>query len=395
MRIVALHTDFRLYWPARLKKLSSDLEQRGDELTVVEISGKGSPYSFASKETNADLNWICLFPNERMEDLNPKEAKTTVLQKLDKLMPDAILSGSIAFSSGAAAVDWAKRNDKAVVIFDDSKLEDVPRNFIVNSVKKIIYSNVDAVLCPAEDWLNTFRFWGFKKEAVFFGEDVVDNQFWTRKTTGTQELPDRYFLAVGRQIERKNFIVLLNAFYLFRKNNPDSTYELVLVGDGPERKELEKRVPEEIKNKVHFFNFKEQEELREIYQRASVFILPSLSEQWGLVVNEAMAAGLPVIVSKQCGCASSLVSENQNGFLFNAGDTEQLVAVLQKINKLKDLELKNMGKKSQEIISQWDLDRFSKGAIDAVYYAVNNRRKPFYFLAKFLLNKWNGRYNQG
>lgn len=393
MRIVALHTDFRLYWPARLKKLSSDLERRGDKLTIIEISGKGSPYAFASKEIHTDLDWICLYPDGKMEDIPPGKAKKEIFELLNKINPDAILSGAIAFPSGASAVDWAKKNNKAVVIFDDSKLEDVPRNFIVNGVKRAIYSNVDAILCPAEDWLPTFQHWGFNKEAVFFGEDVVDNSFWNKKADYTKSLPKHYFLTVGRQIERKNFIGLLNAFYSMQTSNPESKYELVLIGNGPQRESLENSVPDQLKNKVHFIDFQSQEDLREIYQRASVFILPSQSEQWGLVVNEAMAAGLPVIVSRQCGCAASLVQ--QNGFLFHANDTEQLVRILQKVDSLEKVVLKEKGNRSLEIIREWDLDRFSTGAIDAIDYATNHKRKPFYFLGKIILQKWNGRYNQG
>jgi Glycosyltransferase len=394
MKVVALHTDFRLYWPARLKKLYADLLQQGNELIVIEIAGRGSPYFFAEKEENRTLFWRCLFPEERMEDINPKTAKEKILKELDQIMPDAVLSGAIAFPSGASAVDWAKRNNKAVVIFDDSKLEDVPRNFMVNKIKKTIYSNVDAVLCPAKDWLPTLRYWEFKKEAVFFGENVVNNQFWSKKTNYIQTLPEHYFLTVGRQIERKNFIGLLNAFYSLHAYNPESKYELVLIGNGPERETLENSVPDKMKNKVHFLDFKSQDELREIYQRATFFILPSIAEQWGLVINEAMAVGLPVIVSKQCGCASSLVKDHQNGFIFDTNNIAELNDVLQNADRLNADQLKKMSNISLDIIQQWDLDRFSSGAREAIQYGINNKKRSS-FLSKILLSKWNGRYNQG
>lgn len=395
MKIVALHTDFRLYWPARLNQLSENLKKRGDELFIIEISGKGSPYSFASKSDKIPLNWNYLFPEEAMEDISPVLAKKKIFQELNLISPDIILAGAIAFPSGAAAVDWAKRNNKAVVIFDDSKLDDVPRSFLVNQVKKIIYSNVDAILCPAEDWLNTFKYWGFKEDAVFYGEDVVDNSFWAEKgINGESFLPDKFILSVGRQIKRKNFDTIIKSFIAFHEQVPNSELELVLVGEGPERKKLEDIANGSIKNKIHFLPFQSPENLRKIYHQACFFILASYSEQWGLVVNEAMATGLPVVVSKQLGCASSLVQDKKNGFIVNAYSSQDFVTVYHKINNLKEKELIQMSEKSTEIISNWDLNRFSLGAMNAIDYAFQNQKNQKNLLNLFLLKKWKGRYNQ-
>lgn len=393
MKVVALHTDFRLYWPARLKHLSLELEKRGDQLTIIEIAGKGSPYAFASESNDRPDNWLCLFPEEKIEDIDPKAAKKEIFKLLNEIRPEVIIAGAIAFPSGASAVDWAKRNNKAVVIFDDSKLEDVPRGFIVNTIKKMVYANVDAIFCPAEDWIDTFQYWGFSKEAVFFGEDVVDNHYWNIKTNDTQSLPKKYFLSVGRQIERKNLKTLVDSFCLLHKQHPDTGYELVLVGNGPQRKELEYSIPIQMKEKIHFLNFKSPVDLREIYQRAAFFVLPSRSEQWGLVVNEAMAAGLPIAVSRQCGCALSLVQRNENGFVFDANDVSELTNILIKVDQLSDEERMLMAEKSKEIIARWDLDRFSSGAIAAMEYAKENKKQPSSIFEKYLLRMWNGRYN--
>ncbi|MDH8700986.1 glycosyltransferase involved in cell wall biosynthesis [Dysgonomonadaceae bacterium PH5-43] len=393
MKIVALHTDFRVYWPARLKQLSLDLAIRGDELIVIEIAGKGSPYAFSEKVNSDSINWVCLFPDEKIEDVVPAIAKKRVVEKLDEIKPEVVLSGAIAFTSGAAAVYWAKKNNKSVVIFDDSKLENVKRNVIVNLVKKIIYSNVDAILCPTEDWLDTYTFWGFESSAVFFGVDVVDNSFWGKKVNPIDN-PDRYILSVGRQIQRKNFHTIISAFIKFYNKSSNPDLKLLLIGEGPERDGLE-LLSEELKNKIIFLPFQTPVELRRIYQNATAFVLASYYEQWGLVINEAMAAVLPIIASKQLGCTNSLVHNNENGFVFDANNETELVDIFLKISSLTDEDLDKMGSMSKTIISEWGLDRFSSGAIAAIDYSIKNKKNNKSLFSKVLLSKWTGRYNQG
>ena len=73
MKIVFIHTDLRIYWPARLKALDAYLKEKGHELFVIEIAGKGSPYSFAEKRKDVFPNWQILFPNAKMEELHAKD----------------------------------------------------------------------------------------------------------------------------------------------------------------------------------------------------------------------------------------------------------------------------------------------------------------------------------
>lgn len=96
---------------------------------------------------------------------------------MDTLKPDIIIAGAIAFPSGALTVAWGKRNKKKVIVFDDAKVEAVQRNPIVNFIKQAVYNGVDAMLFPAPDWKETGKYWNFKKEQLFYGVDVVDNDF--------------------------------------------------------------------------------------------------------------------------------------------------------------------------------------------------------------------------
>src|SRR5207237_833514 len=120
---------------------------------------------------------------------------------------------------------------------------------------------------------------------------------------------------------------LLDAFLDLRQNwNAGAPPYLLFVGDGPLRPELEARAKKLANGDVRFLGFCNQSELPALYDLCDVFVLPSHFEPWGLVVNEAMNAGKPVIVSDQVGAAPDLVKSGQNGFIFRAGDTKDLTA---------------------------------------------------------------------
>jgi len=393
--VVFLHTDFRIYWPARLASLNEYLWGKGIELRVIEIAGKGSPYEFAVASTRPNW-WDCLFPEAKMEDLDMKLVRRAVVDKLDQLQPEVVFAGAIAFPSGANAVYWATKNRKKVVIFDDARLEDVPRNAIVNWVKKQVYTSVDAILCPAPAWDDTFEYFGFTKEQLFYGINVVDNDFWQEKVDESAftvlNLPNNFILAVGRQIPKKNFLFLLKAYarYCETSQNPP---HLVLVGEGEQRIELERFVVANKLDRVVFLPFQSQEALRYIYHKASLFILPSLhGETWGLVVNEAMASGLPVLVSNQVGCASTLVTSGLNGYTFDPIDTEDLVRKLSRLLGLSDQERMDMGNKSKEMIAQWGLEQFCGGANAALNTVFATKNRGTNLISKLLQILWLGRY---
>jgi glycosyltransferase involved in cell wall biosynthesis len=393
MKIVITHTDFRIYWPARLKALQKAAEERGHKLIVIEIAGKGSPYSFA--ETNFEnSDWICLFPDEKMETIDPKKASKSLFHKLDELKPDIVIAGAIAFPSGATATRWAKKRKKGVVIFDDARLEDVRRSKFVNFIKKRIYRNVDAIFCPSEKWNETYYYWGFLKSQLFYGLDVIDNSFWQQKTVMKSDysLPHKYILTIGRQIAKKNFISLIKAFEIYKQKN-ENDISLVLVGEGSETNSLKEYVHNNKVPNVLFLPLMTQKELKPVYRNADLFVLPSLyGETWGLVVNEAMATGLVVAGSDQAGCTSTLIEENINGYIFSPYNVRQLATIFEIYYSQSETKKKEMSEMALSKISKWDLPQFAANALNAAEYAYLNRKKSNFF-DSILMEQWNGRYN--
>ena len=393
MRVVFTHTDFRIYWPARLNALNSFLTGKGFEFFVVEIAGAGSPYDFAGENRDRPGFWHCLFPDKKMEEITASMANKALIRKLDELKPDIVFSGAIAFPSGAAAVRWTVENRKRCVVFDNARLEDVPRNKIINYIKREVYSAVDAILCPAHSWNETFQYFGFSDDQIFHGLNVVDNYFWSAEDNkSSTDLPHRYFLSVGRQILKKNFLFLLRSYRDYIRASKDPA-DLVLVGDGPRRKILEKYIKDNDLDRIRLLPFSSQEDLRSVFRRSLCFILPSRhGETWGLVVNEAMASGLPVLVSDQVGCTSTLVNDGVNGFTFSPNDPDRLSDLMLRIEKMTEAERLSMGRNSLEIINKWGLDRFCSGIYEAIQFVSSkNKRRPG-ILSRLIIRIWKGRY---
>ena len=157
---------------------------------------------------------------------------------------------------------------------------------------------------------------------------------------------------VGRYSPEKNLLRLLEAYGLYRQGSA-TKWSLVLVGDGPQRSELERFVSRSGLEGVLFKRFAPIQDLPTYYALAGCFILPSTVDPWGLVVNEAMACGLPVIVSDLCGCAPELVQEGENGFRCDPYDVGAIAALLGRMASLDANLRQNMRHISRKIISEF------------------------------------------
>jgi glycosyltransferase involved in cell wall biosynthesis len=159
----------------------------------------------------------------------------------------------------------------------------------------------------------------------------------------------------------------------------------VLLGDGPLRSALNSQLSTlNLHGHVLLPGFKQYPELPAYYGLASAFIHASTTEQWGLVVNEAMASGLPVLVSDRCGCAPDLVQEGVNGFTFDPYNVEQLAQLMLRLSTLNS-QLSTMATASRLIIADWGTERFASGLQQAVETALRMPRPRSTWIDRLLL----------
>lgn len=159
------------------------------------------------------------------------------------------------------------------------------------------------------------------------------------------------FLFVGQMIPRKDPLGLLASFRAIRAQRDD--VGLVLVGSGPQLDQV--RAEAAAIPGVKVVGFKNQSELPSYYTLADVFVLPSLEETWGLVVNEAMCFGLPVITTPSMGVTHDLVKDKGSGLVVTAGRTDELTAALAQIAAAPELR-RRMSERARETIHRWTYD---------------------------------------
>jgi len=191
---------------------------------------------------------------------------------------------------------------------------------------------------------------------------AVDNEFFRGQAcaagAGREELRGELGLETGRPVvlfasklqERKRCLDLVEAFL---KVDSDSAY-LLIVGDGEQRAEIERRVagnPD-----VRLLGFRNQSELPRFFDLCDVFVLPSVHEPWGLVVNEAMNAGRPIILSDEVGCQPDLVTEGVNGAVFEARNVDSLTEALRRVLASAGVR-ERMGRESLRIIDEYSFER--------------------------------------
>ena len=202
----------------------------------------------------------------------------------------------------------------------------------------------------------------FSVDNEWFGQQASLQRARRRELRRELELPEgRMLLFAGRFVAAKNLERLLNAWLGF-----DGTgLSLLLAGGGPLEAKLKQAVTGAGLRNVCFRSFQAQAEMPKFYAAADGLILPSLFEPWGLVVNEAMASGLPVFVSERCGCAEDLVQAGANGLIFDPFDVGQIGECLHAFAGFGDGDLERMGRRSREIIEPWSAGRAAASILEA------------------------------
>lgn len=379
--------NYAVYFIPRLLHFKTYLQEKGDELIIIEESDKNKLYgSFANDDKNSLKRYLISEVKEK------KSYKEKVFSLLDRIRPDIIVSGFIAFPYGAVALKWAKKNNCAIIEYDDQRKDTFPKGWLSTFIKKCIIRNVDAFLCPTPAWDETLLSYGFRQADIFYGLDCSDNDFWGGKVTSFsfQNLPEKYFMTVGRQANMKNLHNFLLAYktYLTEGGN----IPLVMVGEGPQHESLKG-----IANNspmIIFLPFQNKEKIRELFTRMKALILPSYkTETWGMVVNECMASGGIVGISSECGSATTLVKDQINGFHFSPYSKKEMTSILHKLENLTVKQESEMKAKSLDIIQNWGLDRFSTGLYDACCYALNHKKKVRNPIDLILIKLWKGRFN--
>ncbi len=295
---------------------------------------------------------------------------------------DAFLIIGWNYKSAIQATYACKKNGIPVFMRGDSHLL-TERSFLKRLLKYIpfrIFLHMFNHLYVGKLNKEYLIYYGVSEKKLFFVPQFVDNQFFSEKSQNCRErninkvirkshnIPENSFviLFVGKLIDKKRPDDLINACILIFDSNPEINIHLLIVGDGPLKHSLEDQ-NFKYKDRIHFAGFINQTELPCYYTASDVLALPSDGrETWGLVVNEAMACGIPAIVSDNVGCAPDLIINGKTGFIYPNSQTSSLAQCILKIKEILTSQKNDIQNNISEVMSIYNIENASENLFSAI-----------------------------
>jgi glycosyltransferase involved in cell wall biosynthesis len=279
--------------------------------------------------------------------------------------PDIIIVGGYYHLTMLLAIFWACIHNVPYIINSESHFL-TKRNNVKLLIKRLLLATIikrASAYLPAGKYAGEYLVhYGADPEKIFYFPNTPDveffikesNEYRRRKKNIKENLgidSKNIILYVGRLVKEKGLFILLEAFKEVKKNYEDLT--LLLVGEGILKDSLIRYAQNNELENVYFAGFIPNNKLPKYYAISDIFILPSYYEPWGVVVNEAMASGLPIILSDKVGAAGDLLKEGENGFSFKSGNWEELAELIKKLLANPD-KIAKMGDMYRRIIEGFD-----------------------------------------
>jgi L-malate glycosyltransferase len=331
-RVALLFAQFAAYHVDRCEAVAQRLEGRA-EVLAVEVATASQTYAWESSGAVSGATKLTLFPGQNYDAIGwPRRLWRQfaalwrcrmVLIGIGYNERDVIL---LAFLLRLVGVK--------VVALSESKFDDFARVAPFELFKSLLLTPYSAAIVGGQRQASYFRFLGFRRRPVLPGYDTVGIER-VRVMAGGALAPDgtafaeRPFVFVGRFVAKKNLLVLLAAFAAYRAEAGAKARRLVLIGAGPMEATIRERIAAlGLAEAVDLPGFLGPEAVARQLAQSLALILPSYEEQWGLVVNEALALGLPVIASPQVGACDLLVRNLINGFVVECARPDGLAAAM-------------------------------------------------------------------
>ena len=385
------------YHYSRFKGFRQACEAAGIEPVGLELFQKSNIYEWSTSQDDEGVKHFS-FGDQEME-FPLWKCLTQLMPYLWKLKADYAFVPSYwhwsLFINFICRIRGAK-----IIMMNESHADTERASGFKRWIKTQIVKRFHAALVGGQPHQRHFENLGMPKESIFHGYDAIDVDFFAQQADkvtqdlngnrAEKSLPDRYFLSLSRMVEKKNLPRLVEAYSNLDTNGTNPVPHLVFVGSGPLEDEVKETVAKldlprydheanepspAIDNQtkgVHFYGFRQIDENPTFFTLADAFIMPSLWEEWGLVVNEALACSTPVIVAANAGCAEDLVLDGQTGYKIDPHNTASLTHAMHKIAD-SESSRNTMGKAGRELVQQFDCANFGASAIKAIEYTEGTR----------------------
>ena len=303
-----------------------------------------------------------------------------LLKIIGQTKPEVLIGDGFFKWSFAALLHRLLRQVPLVICYERTFHTERNAQWYRTLFRRAVVKATDAMCCNGKLSEEYCQWLGMDPGRITYGHMVADTKGLARKASDVHsimvqrlrsecQISGTLFLYVGSLSPRKGVEQLLKTWALFEaKHGNGATF--MLVGDGELRNELEEFCKERGLKGVRFVGTVDYEKVAEYYAAADVFIMPTLEDNWSLVVPEAMACGLPVLCSKYNGCWPELVHDGINGWVLDPLKPDDILRVLELcIDNRK--KLKSMGEQSREIGSHFSPENAAKSILEACTIALN------------------------
>lgn len=346
------------------------------DCTFIEFSNQDHTNYWKTTDEKT-LKKITLFKEKPITEQNKIDISNRLNQVLTTIDPDVVLISGWDATASLIGLRWCLNNNIPTIILSESQHHDFKRTWLKEFIKKFILKLFDSAFVGGKNQIKYLSILKFPSENIYTGCDLVDNSYFKKNSFIPEEdkeslliekgLPKKFFFTSCRFVEKKNLIFLIETFKEFSKNNP--SWSLVIAGDGPLKNQLLNTVKTlKLEDKVFFPGYVQYDEMPLFYGLSSCFILPSTTEQWGLVVNESLSCGKPVLVSERCGSAPNLVENKDVGYTFNPYDSSDLLRKMELIISEKNLKL--FSANASNVMNTYDKNNYSLNLNNAAKRAI-------------------------
>lgn len=316
-----------------------------------------------SESANRETDWS-KFEFEKFHGIILDDNRKDLFQHLQKDKYDVIVISNYSTKVGIISISYLNFKKTPYIISVDGGLINYEESKFKRKLKTKLISNASAWLSTGEVTNQYLTYYGADREKIYIypfttmkEEDII-NQPLTKNEKAELRVElgipyDNVVFSVGRFIPSKGFDVLIKVANKFKEGTG-----VYIIGGEPTKEYNELINQHNIKN-VHFLSFLEYTELKKYYLSADVFVFPTREDVWGLVINEAMANGLPVITTTSCIAGVEMIEEGLNGYLVPKDDVDQLTEKTNHI--LNNIDLKEeMGKNSLARANDYTIENMAK-----------------------------------
>jgi L-malate glycosyltransferase len=358
------------YAPYHLDRIESVQNLLGTTHDILAIQRTSHNETYAWDEVKEGRNFPLMTLHPKTNKAPPLKTLITQCRILLKQDVNYIFTCQYERPSTFFTAIICRLFGKQVFVMNDSKLDDKQRFLYREIGKSFLYLPYNGALTAGQRSAEYLYFLGFGNRPISLGYNTISIDR-VRRNSEIEPAPNgipfskRHFTVVSRFVPKKNLLMLIDAYAQYRLMAGEDSRELHLCGSGPDEAKIRARIGELKLNGIIFHGFQQEKEVAKLLSSSLSLLIPSFEEQWGLVINEALAMGLPIICGDSVGARDALVKSAINGFAIEPDNPEGMARFMLNLSE-SEIEWKRMSQASIDMCMMADVARFALGVQELI-----------------------------